>query len=150
MAFETCLAAGKLTIAVRETAVSKALKVKEEIILHCKDAQIEIITYEKIAGHFDVLINSTPVGMYPDSESCPVGDEIINSCDKFFDAIYNPVETVLIKKAKSMGKTAVGGMAMLVYQAVVAHEIWDDVQYNENDINKLIKDMEDKVMRDFK
>ena len=75
--------------------------------------------------------------------------EVITNVDSVFDAIYNPVETLLIKKAKAQGKIAIGGMAMLVWQAVVAHEIWDNAKYNDNDIAKIITDMEDIVKRDF-
>lgn len=150
MACESCLAGGSLTIAVREGSQKKALEVKEFILSKVENAEIEIVTYENISGHFDVLINATPVGMYPNTDGCPVDDKVIENCENFFDAIYNPVETVLIRKAKSMGKKAVGGMEMLVYQAVVAHEIWDGVSYLQKDIQNLIKDMEKEVEREYK
>ena len=98
-----------------------------------------------LKGGFDVIINASPVGMYPKVQACPVSDEIISSCSYVFDAVYNPVETQLIKKAVSMGKTAVGGAAMLVYQAVKAHEIWDGDFYTDEEVNRIIKAVEEKV-----
>jgi len=150
MAIEACLAGSNLTIAVLERSIPKAEKVIADIKKLSPDAKVSITTLDNINGHFDLLINSTPVGMYPNSESCPVSDEVIKNSHCIFDAIYNPVETVLIKKAKSFGKIAIGGMAMLVWQAVVAHEIWDNANYNESDIIEIISDMEAIVTRDFK
>ena len=150
MACETSLAGGNLTIAVRDGSQKSAEAVKEFVLSKVSDAKIEIVTYDKIDGHFDTLINSTPVGMYPNVEGCPVNDKVIENCDNFFDAIYNPVQTVLIKKANAMGKNAVGGMEMLVYQAVVAHEIWDNASYLPNDIQKIIKEMQDEVERKYR
>lgn len=59
-----------------------------------------------------------------------------------FDAIYNPKETLLAKTAREKGRRAMTGMAMLVLQAVAAHEIWDNAVYKKEDIDRLIADME--------
>lgn len=47
------------------------------------------------------MINATPVGMYPNCDECVVSDKVISRTNFVFDAIYNPRETLLIKKAKS-------------------------------------------------
>ena len=75
---------------------------------------------------------------------------MIANADFVFDAIYNPKETLLIQKAKAMGKKAVGGMAMLVWQAVSAHEIWDGDSYTDEQVQAIIDEMYQKVERDFK
>lgn len=149
MAFEAVSAGAELTVAVRENSVLKSQTIIDDIKSKCKCADIKLIEYKDISGHFDTLINSTPVGMYPHGDKCPVSDEVIKNCDAVFDAIYNPVKTQLVAKALSMGKTAVGGMEMLVYQAVVAHEIWDNAEYKTSDIKKVIEEMEDEVTREF-
>ena len=77
-------------------------------------------------------------------------DSIIEISGAVFDVIYNPRKTQLIQKAEALGKKASGGMAMLVYQAVSAHEIWDGDSYDEKDIAKLISDMELLVEERFK
>jgi shikimate dehydrogenase len=88
--------------------------------------------------------------MYPHYDECPVSDTVIKRCENVFDAIYNPVETVLIKKARAFQKKAVGGMSMLIWQAVAAHQIWDNAEYELAVIQHIIKDMEEKVERDFR
>ena len=150
MAIETCCAGGELTIAVLPDFIPQAEIVKKDILKICPDAKVEIVTFDAIHGSFDVMINATPVGMYPNCDACVVSDKVISSVDFVFDAIYNPRETLLIKKAKSMGITAVGGMAMLVWQAVSAHEIWDGDSYTNEEVQAIIDEMELRVEKDFK
>ena len=70
----------------------------------------------------DLLINATPVGMYPNvEESCLQGSI---AADVVFDMVYNPQETALLKTAKAQGKTTVPGMRMLLAQAARQFEIW--------------------------
>ncbi|MBO5574913.1 MAG: shikimate dehydrogenase [Ruminococcus sp.] len=151
MAVEASLAGADLTIAVPESFTGQANKVKEDILAQKSDAAVNIVTLEKIPlKHYDTMINATPVGMYPKCDACVVSDEVISCADFVFDAIYNPKETLLIQKAKAMGKTAVGGMAMLVLQAVSAHEIWDGDSYTDDEINAIISEMYQRVESDFK
>ena len=151
MAIETCLAGGRLTMAVLESFFPQAEKVAEDIFALVPGADVSIVTFEDIPEkHFDTMINATPVGMYPKCDACVVSDDVIERCDFVFDAIYNPKETLLIKKARAMGKNAVGGMAMLVWQAVSAHEIWDGDSYTEQQVQAIIDEMYERVERDFK
>ena len=151
MAIETCLAGGSLTMAVLESFFPQAEKVKADILAQTPDAKVSIVTFDNIPKeHFDTMINATPVGMYPKSDACVVSDSVIAQADFVFDAIYNPKETLLVQKAKAMGNTAIGGMAMLVWQAVSAHEIWDGDSYTESEVNAIIEEMNLRVERDFK
>ncbi|MBQ9869740.1 MAG: shikimate dehydrogenase [Ruminococcus sp.] len=151
MAIETCLAGGRLTMAVLESFMEQTQKVREDILALVPSAQVRIVSIGNIPDeHFDTLINATPVGMYPKCDACAVTDEVIANADFVFDAIYNPKETLLIQKAGAMGKKAVGGMAMLVWQAVSAHEIWDGDSYTDEQVQAIIDEMYQKVERDFK
>jgi shikimate dehydrogenase len=66
-----------------------------------------------------------------------------------FDVIYNPVQTQLVRKFKAQGKKAVGGMAMLVLQAVKAHELWDGDYYTDAEVQEIIEQSNAKVEKDF-
>lgn len=151
MAIEASLKGGRLTIAVLESDMPLAKKVKEEILAVKADADINIILTSQLeeVERVSLLMNATPVGMFPKADACPVPDSVIEKSEYVFDVIYNPRETRLIRKAKALGKKASGGMAMLVYQAVSAHEIWDGDIYDDADIARLITDMEDMVEKDF-
>lgn len=152
IAIESALAGASLNIAVLESDMPLALQVEKEIKAIKSNAEIKIVlnTQIDIDKHYDLLVNACPVGMYPKVNACPVTNEVIERCDAVFDIIYNPDETLLLKKAKEMGKKAVGGMAMLVWQAVSAHKIWDGDEYTVDEVNAIINEMNEIVKRDFK
>lgn len=143
MAIEAALAGAKLTIAVLPSDMELAERVAEEIKQMKSDARVEMILNTEIdtSKKYDLLMNATPVGMFPKTDACPVGDEVIKSCGAVFDVIYNPKETVLLKKAREFGKNCSGGMAMLVWQAVKAHEIWDGDKYSNEEVEAIIEEM---------
>lgn len=149
MAVEAIRHGADLTIAVRNPD-GKVKNLLAELKEKYPDSSVKVTSISEISGKYNVLLNSTPVGMYPNSNNCPVSDEVIENCDYFFDAIYNPVKTVLIKKAEALGKTAIGGMAMLVRQAVTAHEIWNGDSYTEEQICEIIRASEKKINEDFR
>lgn len=76
----------------------------------------------------DLIANATPVGMKGFSSGIPVPEEILKPGMIVFDAVYNPVETPLIRKAKERGCKVVSGLDMLVYQAEKAFEIWTGIK----------------------
>ncbi|MBE6700260.1 MAG: shikimate dehydrogenase, partial [Ruminococcaceae bacterium] len=91
-----------------------------------------VITYTDLtADHIDVdvLINTTPVGMYPNTEATPVDISVFSNLSGVIDAIYNPLRTKLILDAKKRGIPAEGGLYMLVAQAVRASELFLDTVY---------------------
>lgn len=151
MAIEAALSGAELNIAVLESDIPLAQKAAEEIRAMRPDAAISILNIANIGetAHFDLLMNATPVGMYPKINACPVPDSVIAAADAVFDVIYNPGETQLIKKAKALGKKTSGGMAMLVWQAVKAHEIWDGDTYTDSEAEGIIREMQAEVERLF-
>lgn len=137
MAYEVVLKNIPLLFAVRAEDIEIAKALCEEIRGTVIGSQPSYCLISELEGDIDVLINATPIGMFPKVENQPVSDEVIAKCKNVFDAVYNPLETVLIQKAKANGSTAVGGMSMLVWQAVVSHEIWDGSVYDPAEIEKL-------------
>lgn len=152
MAIETALSGGRLTIAALKTDEATARQAVNEIKQLSPEADVDIVFIangglcaEDFGGsvpEFDLLVNACPVGMYPKSDRMPCAPEILDHVSYVFDAIYNPRETLLAKTAREKGAKAMTGMAMLVLQAVAAHEIWDGASYNKADIDALISDME--------
>jgi len=147
MATEAVLHHADLTISEPNQTTAETLKA--ELESKYPGAKIRLISADALDEHFDLLMNASPVGMYPKTERCPVSDTLLEKCANVFDVIYNPTETELIRKARAMGKPAVGGAAMLVWQAVRAHEIWDNDTYQLQEIQNLISDMEQEVNRLF-
>lgn len=156
IAIETALSGGKLTIAVLEDDRRLVFGVKGEILAKKPDAEVNIVVIGKSGvldyadfceekPKFDLLINACPVGMFPDTDKMPCDKKILEGIKYVFDVVYNPCETLLYKTAAEMGAKAMTGMAMLVHQAVAAHEIWDGASYKQEDIDALIKEMEQSI-----
>ena len=145
IAIEVARHGGNITLAVIPQDVKNAQLLMAEILAKCSGASVKIADISTLDGSYDLLINATPVGMYPKVDACAVSDTIIENSSSVFDVIYNPTETLLMKKARAMGKTAVGGASMLVYQAVKAHEIWYGGSFTPEDISKIIADVENAV-----
>jgi len=102
-----------------------------EVLVVSRSKKEACITYEE-AGAFhndaNVIINTTPSGMYPDCESKPIDISGFKSLCGVIDAVYNPLCTNLVLDAKSRGIKAEGGLYMLVMQAVVAVERFLDTK----------------------
>ena len=102
-----------------------------EIITVSRTKSENHITYdEAINEHSDaeIIINTTPSGMYPDCDSQPIDISFFNNLEGVVDAVYNPLRTSLILNAKVKGIKAEGGLYMLVMQAVVAVEKFLDAE----------------------
>ena len=84
------------------------------------------VTYDDLEKHRDVqvLINTTPVGMYPENENSPVSLEPFSDLCGVLDVVYNPLKTRMIQQAEQMGIPCSGGLYMLVGQAVAAGELF--------------------------
>ena len=137
-AFESVLAGADLTIAVRDEDISAGEKIKEEIKAKL-DKKVKLITLSDVQGEYDVLINGTPVGMHPHSDACVLPKDKVQRAKAVFDAVYNPMETQLIKYAKEAGIKCYNGLPMLVWQAAVAQEIWFGVKFNTDQIKDVLK-----------
>jgi len=79
---------------------------------------------EEGISRVDVLVNATPVGMYPNIDDTPVSSKLLNPALTVVDIIYNPVKTRLIAQAHAKGCKTVGGVGMLVHQGAEALRIW--------------------------
>ncbi len=150
MALESASKGGKITIAIRESDGEMAKTLVSEINEKYPGTFTEIVLLNEIQGNYDLLANSTPVGMYPNINACPVSEEVISKCENVFDAIYNPNETMLLKSAKKFGKKAIGGMYMLVLQAQAAHEIWYGAKFDKKDTDEIVSSASETVEKLFK
>ncbi len=93
------------------------------------------ITYGELSemGHYDaeIVVNTTPLGMYPEIYDMPVAMMSFKRPIGVIDAIYNPIRTMTVMEGKAYGARAEGGLYMLVAQAVAASEIFLDTEYPE-------------------
>lgn len=96
-----------------------------------KQCEFEGISYvdikdaDELIGDMDIIINTTPIGMYPKHEAePPVKTDNINGKHIVMDVIYNPLETVFLKEARLNGATTINGTSMLINQGLESFEIF--------------------------
>jgi shikimate dehydrogenase len=113
-----------------------------EILMLARDPQrvtgfegrvCRILPYEQISdgGHCALLVNCTPVGMYPNRESSPLPKSQLPQFDCVLDLIYNPAATKLMKEAAQLGIPAYNGLYMLAAQAAAAIELWNGLSLED-------------------
>ena len=115
---------GRVTFAVRNEEKGRALARELGDMQPDGTARIDVFPLTRISGAYDILINCTPVGMYPHTDACPVDDGVIARCKAVFDAVYNPRTTQLLARAKELSIPTVEGLGMLFDQAVEAQRFW--------------------------
>ena len=72
----------------------------------------------------DVLIQTTPVGLFPNENDSPVPEDLFRKGMVVMDAIYNPLETKMLKDARTMGCTTIGGLEMFIHQGASQFHLW--------------------------
>ena len=94
-----------------------------------RTARFGMLTYEElnaeIIKEYTVIVNCTPVGMYPKVDACPdIPYEAITSEHLLYSLLYNPNITLFMKKGEAKGAVTKNGLEMLLLQAFAAWEIW--------------------------
>lgn len=89
----------------------------------------EVLTYRELTPEvmrqYKVIVNCTPVGMYPKVDECPdIPYDLLTPEHLLYDLLYNPDETLFMKKGRAQGATVKNGLEMLLLQAFAAWEIW--------------------------
>ena len=126
----------------------------KEVIQQSNDSIEVVIGDESLiverAANIQCLVNTTPVGMSPNTRDCPLTtkttDALFATDTAVFDLIYNPLKTILLKRAEKQGCTAINGLQMLVAQAVYSVEIWMGGNIVTHvDMNALVRDLEKTI-----
>ncbi len=103
--------------------------------------------YENLERHKDaqIIVNATPVGMYPNNEGCPVDLEQFPQCEEVFDLIYNPARTRLLLAAQQRGLVWANGLGMLVAQARGSAEMFLNTKIPDERVDEVVRAMEGKA-----
>ena len=103
--------------------------------------------YENISKHFDadIIVNTTPVGMFPNTETAPVNISGFKSLCGVLDVIYNPMRTRIVQQAQERNINASCGLPMLVAQAAKSCEIFSDTVLETDIIEKVILKLQKQI-----
>lgn len=102
------------------------------------------VTYDELYekhSDIDVIINTTPVGMYPDIFKSPVDLSKFENLSGVADAVYNPLTTKLVQQAKKLGIPAESGLYMLTAQAIRAYEIFMDTKAQDGLLDSIFSEV---------
>ena len=129
LAFTLLLMAKPARVIVAARDVSKSEVLAQEI--HQKlNRTLEVLDLADYSGHaseVEIIVNATPVGMFPNAEQSPLKSEWLREGQIVYDLIYNPEETVLMRNAHQQGCQTVGGLAMLVHQGMASFKLWTGI-----------------------
>ena len=124
------------------TALARAKGAKE--ILHVsRSGKGGALTYHEAALRRDVqvLLNTTPCGMYPDNEGMPLDPSLFPRLEAAADVVYNPLQTNFVLRAQDLGLRAAGGLEMLVAQAKSAVELFLDHPIEDDEIDQVYRSL---------
>lgn len=90
-----------------------------------------MVTYEDITAEtlqeYTVIVNCSPVGMFPKVDAAPaIPYELLSPQHLLFDCVYNPEETLFMKKGRKQGATVKNGLEMLHLQAIASWKFWNE------------------------
>lgn len=116
----------KLTLmgVIPEELSRLASDISEKTDMDVEGVLIDDTTLPRVVGDSQILINATPVGMYPNIDQSIVPPELLHDGLGVMDIIYNPLSTKLLTDAKEKGLVTVSGLEMFVNQAVIQFESW--------------------------
>ncbi|MFY4774849.1 shikimate dehydrogenase [Metabacillus sp. RGM 3146] len=130
--------AGEIDLCNR--TVLKAEKLIEECPVKAKSRALSLQNAEKELNNYDIIVQTTSIGMHPHVEAKPLSLENIKSSAIVTDIIYNPIKTAFLKEAEEKGCKILDGTGMFVHQAALAFEHWTGLFPD-------VKEMHDIVMK---
>jgi shikimate dehydrogenase len=137
------------TVSIINRTVEHAESLKQNILTLNDQVIVNIVDENSLierVKHLDCVINTTCVGMSPETNASPINSEIFNENILAFDLIYNPLKTHFLQAAEQRGASIVNGLQMLVAQAVYSVEIWMGGNIVAHvDMNALVRDLEKTI-----
>jgi shikimate dehydrogenase len=134
---------GVSKIFIANRTVSKAEELAQKVnSFYGETASAIPLTTEmltSIKDEVNVIINTTSVGMGLTSDQSPVEKEVLDSKHMVCDLIYHPRETKLLKMAKETGCKTDNGLNMLIYQGLLAYEIWTGIKPDAEYVKEVLK-----------
>ncbi|MDF2941775.1 MAG: hypothetical protein K0S01_633 [Herbinix sp.] len=152
-----CLILGNGGTAQTVYAVLKHLGASEILVIsrtntNTSEAEVicQTVSYDTCyTTHTDaaVIINTTPLGMFPNMEASPMDLTTFTKCEAVVDVIFNPLKTKLTLQAEALGIKAVTGLEMLVAQAKQAIEYFLDITLEEKVIDEVYQELLERIER---
>lgn len=135
------LGAGGGAKAVKAACEAMGASVVRNAVRSPKSAEDILLSAIPADNDFNIVVNATPVGMFPQVDGVPVSVDAFPCLEGALDIIYNPLRTNFILDAKAAGVPALGGLWMVVAQAVKAAELFHSCSYPESEIETIYSEL---------
>lgn len=113
-------------------------RTKKKAMLLAKQFGGEVINNDQLyEKSFDIIVHTTPIGIYPNIENTIIPEKILHQNQIVFDMVYHPKMTLLLKQAKKKGATIISGLEMFVGQGLKQIELWRGERFDLNKVNQL-------------
>ena len=123
---------------IERRAIALANELKDKMKIKAVGKKFNYEALKSLIIDVDLLINTTPVGMYPDINKTPISKDLLADHLFVYDVIYNPLNTQLLKDASEIGCKTLNGIEMFINQGALAFEWWTDTKPNKNKMKKTI------------
>lgn len=133
-------------IRILNRTIEKAEAIAEEVRAYypAEDiAAMALSSYEKLEGNDWVAVQATSVGMYPKTNEVIIDEANFYQKIKVgYDLIFNPAETKFMRLLKEAGKEAYNGLKMLLYQGIIAYELWNECEVTKEQASVIYEKMQ--------
>lgn len=119
-------------------AVTVVARNQERLKDFCRDLGCDGAPWGQLPVSADLCVNTTPVGQFPDVESCPLTpDQLRFRC--VYDLIYRPIRTRLLRLADERGLETIGGLEMFIEQAALQFQTWTGIDPDRREMRSILK-----------
>ena len=144
-----CAECGAKSIRICNRTKDKAQAIADEIRAYAEDIVIEAINYDQISEVNEdsfLAVQCTSVGLYPNVEDVVLPDGVVyDKIHTGVDLIYRPYETKFMKLVKNHGGKTMNGLKMLLYQGVIAFELWNKCDITEKQAISILQKMKEEL-----
>ena len=130
-------------------AAAKSMGAREVVVISRSGGDGEVCGYDDVSRYADadILVNATPVGMFPNAGEAPISLDLFGQLSAVLDLVYNPLRTRLVLDARDRGIGARGGLRMLCAQAVGARRFFGDENVADADaLERAVKRAKENVV----
>jgi len=140
---------GAKKICILNRTIEKAENIASEIKEMMPQTQIEALSlsaYAQLEGESWIGIQATSVGMFPNNENAIIEETgFYRKLKVGYDLIFNPYETKFMKLTKAAGKAAYNGLKMLLYQGIIAYELWNGIEVTKEQAEAVFEAMKEEM-----
>ena len=121
------------------TIAARRIEQAQQLSQSFEKYDLRLSTFDFQPSTFNLIVNTTPLGMTPNTETSPLPENVILSTHTFiYDLVYNPRETKLVRDARAQGLSATTGLGMLIEQAALAFEKWTGAKADRDAMQKAV------------